>query len=105
VPLQYEEICLGVIELASFTEIAQYQRQFIETLSAQLTATIHTTQISQKTTILLEESRMQTEELKVREEELKQNLEEMQAIQEDFQRKTNDYEQLIAELQNQGQRV
>jgi ligand-binding sensor domain-containing protein len=101
VPLQYEEICVGVIELASFTDIPTYRKQFIETLSAQLTATIHTTQISDKTTKLLEESRIQTEELKVREEELKQNLEEMQAIQEDYSRKTVEYEEIIDKLKIQ----
>jgi len=98
VPLQFEEICVGVIELASFTEIPDYRRQFIETLSAQLTATIHTTQIADRTAKLLEESRVQTEELKVREEELRQNLEEMQTIQEDYSRKTLEYEATIEEL-------
>jgi ligand-binding sensor domain-containing protein/GAF domain-containing protein len=105
VPLQYEEICVGVIELASFTEIPQYRKQFIEALSAQLTATIHTTQMSQKTTKLLEESRVQTEELKVREEELKQNLEEMQAIQEDYSRKAMEYELVIKQLEGKLQNV
>jgi GAF domain-containing protein len=105
VPLQYEEICVGVIELASFTEIPQYRKHFIEALSAQLTATIHTTQMSQKTTKLLEESRVQTEELKVREEELKQNLEEMQAIQEDYSRKAMEYELVIKQLEGKLQNV
>lgn len=99
VPLQYEEHCVGVMELASFTMIPEYRRQFIETLSAQLTATIHTTQISQRTRQLLDESRIQTEDLKVREEELKQNLEEMQAIQEEYDRKTREYERMIEQLQ------
>jgi ligand-binding sensor domain-containing protein len=98
VPLQYEEICVGVIELASFADIPLYRKQFIEALSAQLTATIHTTQISDKTSKLLKESRVQTEELKVREEELRQNLEEMQAIQEDYSRKTDEYEKMISKL-------
>ncbi|HYC84694.1 MAG TPA: triple tyrosine motif-containing protein, partial [Chryseosolibacter sp.] len=98
VPLQFEDNCIGVIELASFGEIPTYRRLFIESMAAQLTATIHTTQVSERTARLLEESRIQTEELRVREEELRQNLEEMQAIQEDYSRKATDYEAMIAEL-------
>jgi len=99
IPLQYEEHCVGVMELASFSVIPEYRKQFIETLSAQLTATIHTTQISERTKQLLDESRVQTEDLKVREEELKQNLEEMQAIQEEYDRKTREYEKMIEQLE------
>lgn len=100
VPLQYEGFCVGVIELASFHEIPGYRAQFIEKLSSQVTATIHTTQISQQTGRLLDESKQQMEELKVREEELKQNLEEMTSIQEDFERRRTEYEQTIENLNN-----
>lgn len=101
IPLQYEEICVGVLELASFNEVPAYRKQYLEKLSFQLAATIHTTQISEKTKNLLDESRMQTEQMRVREEELKQNLEEMQAMQEDYTRKSVEYEHTIQKLQNQ----
>jgi GAF domain-containing protein len=100
VPLQYEGFCVGVMELASFHEIPVYRLRFIEKLSAQVTATIHTTQISQQTGRLLDESKQQMEELKIREEELKQNLEEMTSIQEDFERRRTEYEQTIQNLNN-----
>jgi ligand-binding sensor domain-containing protein len=98
IPLVYEEICVGVIELASFDQIPPYRIEFIETLSTQMAAAIHITQRSQLTSRLFEESKLKTEEMRVREEELKQNLEEMQAIQEGFMREKTQYEKTIEEL-------
>jgi ligand-binding sensor domain-containing protein len=98
VPLEYEEICVGVMELACFDIIPAYRVEFIKTLSTQMAAAIHITQRSQITSRLFEESKLQTEEMKVREEELKQNLEEMQAIQEGFTREKKQYEKTIEEL-------
>ncbi len=98
VPLKAEEVCLGVIELASFAPIPVYHQKFVELLAERLTASINTTVLAQRTIQLLEESKQQAEELKVREEELKQNLEELQAIHEDRDRKTKDLEIEIEEL-------
>jgi ligand-binding sensor domain-containing protein len=98
IPLVYEEICVGVIELASFDVIPPYRVEFIETLSTQMAAAIHITQRSQLTSRLFEESKLKTEEMRVREEELKQNLEEMQAIQEGFMREKKQYEKTIEDL-------
>jgi GAF domain-containing protein len=92
IPIKYEEICLGVIELAAFGPLSDHQLKFVELLADRLTTTINTTILAQNTEQLLQETRHQAEELKVREEELRQNLEELQAINEDRDRRTKELE-------------
>ena len=98
IPVKYEEICIGVIELASFEPLPDHHVKFIELLSDRLTTTINTTIMAQNTERLLQETRQQAEELKVREEELRQNLEELQAINEDRDRKAQELEIQLQEL-------
>ncbi len=97
-PLKYEDIIIGVMEIAAFHSIPEYKRDFVELFSERLTTTINTTLLSEQTKLLLEESKIKEEELKVREEELQQNLEEMQAINEDRDRRTAELEQEINKL-------
>jgi ligand-binding sensor domain-containing protein/putative methionine-R-sulfoxide reductase with GAF domain len=98
IPLVYEDICIGVIELASFKELEKYQVHFVQELSNRLTTALNTTVMAQNTEELLRESKIQAEELKVREEELKQNLEELTAINEDRDRRTRELEDQIRDL-------
>ena len=100
IPLKYEDIVLGVLEIGAFKAIPEYQREFLEMFSERLTTTINTTLLGEQTKILLEESKVKEEELKVREEELQQNLEEMQAINEDRDRRTEDLEAEITRLKS-----
>jgi ligand-binding sensor domain-containing protein len=100
-PLKYEDIIIGVMELASFNLIPAYRRELLEQFSERLTTTINTTLLGEQTKKLLEESKIKEEELKVREEELQQNLEEMQAINEDRDRRTEELESEINKLKDQ----
>ena len=102
IPLKYEDIIIGVLEIGSFKSIPDYQREFLELFSERLTATINTTLLGEQTKVLLEESRIKEEELKMREEELQQNLEEMQAINEDRDRRTAELEAEIEKLKKKS---
>jgi ligand-binding sensor domain-containing protein/putative methionine-R-sulfoxide reductase with GAF domain len=98
IPLKTEETRIGVLELASFKEVSPLHVQFIQLLAERMSITISITNLAQKTSQLLEQSRLNTEDLKLREEELKQNLEELQAIQEDRDRKSKQLEQEVLSL-------
>lgn len=87
VPLVINENVLGVIELASFNEIPQYQIEFLQTLGENIASTISNVRINEQTNILLSESKTRSEELSSQEEELRQNMEEMQATQEEAARR------------------
>ncbi|MBO7495234.1 MAG: GAF domain-containing protein [Salinivirgaceae bacterium] len=90
VPLVINEKVLGVIELASFNEIPQYQIDFLQTLGENIASTISNVRITEQTNKLLSESKMRGEELSSQEEELRQNMEELQATQEESVRRESE---------------
>ena len=90
VPLVINEKVMGVIELASFNEIPQYQIDFLQTLGENIASTISSVRITEQTNKLLSESKMRGEELSSQEEELRQNMEELQATQEESVRRESE---------------
>ena len=76
----------GVIEIASFTELKQYEIEFVEKLGESIASTLASVKVTEKTAKLLNDSQIKSDELSSQEEELRQNLEEMQATQEDLRR-------------------
>jgi PAS domain S-box-containing protein len=90
VPLKVNEGIFGVLELASFKLLEEYERNFIVKLSENLAAAISTVRINDRTKQLLEQSQQQAEEMKAQEEEMRQNMEELTATQEEMQRKESE---------------
>lgn len=100
VPLVINENVLGVIELASFNEIPQYQIEFLQTLGENIASTISSVRINEQTSALLSESKTRSEELSSQEEELRQNMEEMQATQEESARRETEMRLAIDAINN-----
>jgi PAS domain S-box-containing protein len=100
VPIKVNDKAYGVIEIASFNPIEQYQIKFIETICESFAATISNTRINANTQRLLEESTKITEELKSKEEILRQNTEELVATQEELNRKLIEIEKESALTQS-----
>ncbi len=82
IPLKFNEEVLGVLEIASFQELSDFEVDFLERISEIVASSISVVRTSQRTQILLEESKQQAEEMQAQEEEMRQNMEEMQATQE-----------------------
>ena len=87
VPLKTNDEIFGVLELAAFSKLMEFEIEFIEKIAESIASTISAVQINIKTNKLLRETQEQAEKMAQQEEELRQNLEEMQATQEESDRR------------------
>ncbi len=96
VPLLYNKVLTGIIEIYSFKILQPYQISFVEKLAENIASTISTVKINGQTAQLLEKSKRQSEILEQQEEEIRQNMEEMQATQEESTQKEEELTTMIS---------
>ncbi len=97
-PLISNDEMIGILEIASFNKLEDYQLDFVERISGMIASTVSNALVSEQTKSLLSNSQELSEQLQAQEEELRQNTEEMLATQEELSRKIQGLEDEKAEL-------
>lgn len=90
IPLKLNEEVFGVMEIASFNKLKEYEKSFVEKVAESIASSISSVKVNQNTRKLLEESQSTSEQLKAQEEEMRQNMEELAATQEEMKRKQDE---------------
>lgn len=92
VPMIHDNVVVGVIEIASFTEFEEHHKEFIFKAAEGMASTINSVRTAAMTQKLLEDSQMVSEQLQAQEEEMRQNLEELRSTQEEMSRQSTNLE-------------
>jgi len=95
VPLKNDNNILGVIEIASFNEFKKNEVLFIETIAENIASTLETTKITDKTSMLLEESQKQSLELAMRDAEMSEKITELRELQKQTSKSETEMTSLI----------
>ncbi len=98
IPLVYNDVTYGIVEIASFNEYQPHEIEFIERISESIAATISSVKSNIQTAELLERSQQQAEEMSSQEEEMRQNMEELRATQEQSARREEELKKEVEEL-------
>jgi len=112
VPLMSEQKIYGVVELASFRKLQEYEIDFIKRIAESVAATIATIRINEQTKKLLSNAQEYAQKMQAQEEEMRQNVEELASTQEvlekrekeaseAYQKLSVEYEKKVAEMSRQ----
>lgn len=102
VPLIVNKEIFGVIEIGSFNQLKDYERDFVEKISENIASSIQAVKVNEQTRKLLDESQEMTEQMRSQEEEMRQNMEELQATQEEMERTQSENSERIKAIENSG---
>lgn len=95
VPLMYDDLVLGAMELGSLNPIESRHIQFLSRVEESIGMAIRTAQTRQEVERLLQETQQQAEELQAQEEELRAANEELRAQAENYVRASKAVQRLI----------
>lgn len=99
VPIRTQDLILGVIELASFAPLQEFEKSFIHKAADNFASAVVSSKTTFKIKKLLSESQEQAEILRSQEEEMRQNMEELAATQEEMARKVTETESRVRILE------
>jgi len=98
VPLTYQDLVLGVMELGSVKAFTKVQLDFINIISENIAVAINTSKARTRMSSLLAHSQNQSEELKVQQEELRQAYDDLEEQTKKLQKSEANLQQQHEEL-------
>lgn len=103
IPLIFNEHTQGVIELASFKKLKDYELGFIEKVSESISSALASVKVNVKTQLLLKRSEELTQKMKLQEDEMRENVNELRLTQEESQRREEQHLREIRRLKKRLQ--
>ena len=97
-PMYIEDRVFGVIEIASFRTIEDYQIEFIKDVSERIASVISNIQINEETEILLEKAKQQQKELEDKEEKMTKTISELRKAQDEITTKDTESKGIMSAL-------
>ena len=91
VPLLVQDEVLGIIELASFNKIEDFEIRFVESVAENTAITLSSLRSNIRTSDLLKESRKQAETMAHQEDKMRQNMDELRQTQEEAARQAEKF--------------
>ncbi|MFN3315301.1 MAG: GAF domain-containing protein [Raineya sp.] len=103
IPLISEQKIYGVIELASFRKLQDFEMEFLKKVAESVAATIATVRINEQTKLLLANAQEYAQKMQAQEEEMRQNVEELASTQEVLEKREKEaseaYQKIAAEYE------
>lgn len=99
IPLKYNDLAEGVLELASLHSLEDFKINWLEKIAESLAITINNYKVNENTNLLLADTQLQAEMLRAQEEEMRQNMEELMATQESMRLKQTELERANQKIQ------
>ncbi len=100
IPLISEKEAYGIIEIAGFNKLEDYQIDFVKKLASNIGSMLEHIKYVKQTEILLEKAQSQAEELKEKEESMRSNIDELQELQEETSKKEIEWRGLLTAINN-----
>lgn len=102
-PFVFEERVLGVLELGKFKELAQQEKELLESAIENIALAVHSAVARKKVQELLKETQVQSEELQTQQEELRQMNEELEEQTQNLKQQQEELQMTNEELEEQTQ--
>ncbi|UZR92949.1 PAS domain S-box protein [Chondrinema litorale] len=100
VPLKFNDVIEGIIELAFFQKVEKHEIEFVEKLAENVASAVHTINANSNTHKLLKESIELTDQMSHQEELMRNNMIELQATQDKIQQKEAELSGLFVSINN-----
>ncbi len=98
VPLVFNEEVQGVIELASFQKLKDYELGFVEKVSESISSSLASVKVNSKTQALLIQSEELAQKMSGQEDEMRKKVDELRITQEESQRREEQHLREIRRL-------
>ena len=105
IPLVHEKELYGVLEVASFEDIDNVKREFLDSAANIISVSLFTASQNERIKGLLESTQETNEKLQAQTEELEAQTEELQAMNEESQQQAEELQEQNVELETQRQQV